>query len=160
MKKVTEKQFSELSKEEKRIVILKDALALIKGGSLKIDACTVLSFPGLHQMKYSTEGFQKDLKSFLETFLKEGGKCTVCERGALLVATVLRDNRFLISDVEEGGTFSEGSSTDKRLMEIFDANQLALMECELMASGSEENERPKAIQILENAIKNKGIFKR
>lgn len=175
----TKTPFSKLSKAEKRIVILKDALKHLKADRIRADIGHVLKIQG-------------DICDFkgeeLQAVLKKQKTCTVCVRGGMLFSMVWRLDKFKlgVNTSTLRGTAGEGSQDDKYLRKIFTINQLMMMErafegqyhdrreftyvtgmpylpndvadkCKRFCYGRSPHERFEAI--LKNAIKNKGIFK-
>ena len=167
--------FAELPKEKQRILILKDALKYIQIGKFKPNTGIVIDLGHkMFQEVRQEDQFQSVLKKFTRS--KKQKPCDVCERGALLCALVLRDNKFPISSISGIGTASEPSENNKRLQEVFEMEQLAMMETAFEGAynfflldfdlhakccrfgNKYETYKGKAKAILQNAIKNKGIF--
>lgn len=115
-----------LTKVQKRLLVLKDALKQIKIGFLKPAHTGVCTLPAF-------DPDDSDAKLLLKTFRRKKKTCKVCARGSLLLSTVLRFNNY---------TTDQLRTSDKAI------------------SFSRKHRRPKArlIAILQNAIKNKGIF--
>ena len=169
------KKFSSLTKREKRIVILKDALRWINTGVLDMTHGIVASIDIPDTAKPEDQ-----LQPVLQEIFKKKGSCSVCQRGAILLSLVARDNDFRVCDLERSGIASEEGASNNRLEKLFSRKQLAMMEtafekdhnreflgealfqkCLLFSSFKKfkysETNRAKAI--LKNAIKNGGIFK-
>jgi hypothetical protein len=176
-KKIT--AFSKLSKAEKRIVVLKDALKQITMGFIKPVCGLVVNEDNILPKNVD---YEMQLQPILKQAMKAGKKCTACQRGTLLLALVGRDNSFRVCDLEasgvatNGGTFNDHNRTDKRLTAIFSKQQIAMMETAFEHSfnyeylgtdlyekctdfSGEPDPKKRSIEILKNAIKNGGIFK-
>lgn len=125
---MAKKKFREMTKPEKRIAVLKDALKMIRNRQVYIDPSRVFYWKGDFQPHCNKDD---QLQPLLRKHLKNGGTCGVCERGLLLVSTVLLDNAFKIGQIDNR-CFSRSSTTDRRLMKIFSGDQLRLMEDVLM----------------------------
>lgn len=80
-------------KAEKQIEILKDVLKHIKAGRIIGDTDNVLAIP-------ANCTFNPDLKKYLKNVSKEKKICKVCQRGALLFASVWKDNNLVIQEDE------------------------------------------------------------
>jgi hypothetical protein len=178
-KKIT--AFSKLSKAEKRIVVLKDALKHIKSGFLRPTRGVVVRIGNLltSDQVENLENNENQLKPILKKALKEKS-CEVCQRGGLLLSLVMRDNSFKVCQLESSGLSTEDNNTNTRLQDVFSEKQLAMMEtafekqyndrllgfdlynkCVRFSEGTgfEFDSEERSIAILKNAIKNGGIFK-
>jgi hypothetical protein len=166
--------FSKLSKSEKRIVILKDALKHLRAERIHADGGFVMRVDDTNY----TELQSCDLQSLIKA-----RKCTVCQRGALLFAMVYRSDNFIVdltktklgSNGSFGGYHGDDKLIDPFLEKLFSVDQLKLMETAFEGSywhfglgssdsarafgGRFHNNQDRMEAILKNAIKNKGIFK-
>lgn len=118
------------TKKERRIAILKDAIKQIKLNNIVADPGTVVNLSD--NIDVYLDG-DKDAKPLLiEFFKKKDDKkepCYACARGSLLLCTVHKENDFLLSSFDDcGGSFRKNSITDERLLKLFSAKQIALME--------------------------------
>ena len=176
----TKKFIVDKRKQRMRIAVLEDTIALINAGRLKLNTGSVVNTDAFD---YAEEDSQ--LRPLLNKHFEDGGSCYVCQRGALLLSVVSKYNDFRVCDIEMSGTSSDvilENKTDKRLLEIFDKEQLAMMETAFEGRYNERllshdiyqkciefrynlpdeirlNHSNRSIAILKNAIANKGIFK-
>lgn len=182
--------FKKLTKSQQRVAVAKDALKQIKIGRYYIDPYSVFTSPGIGTMLRKGEvSYEDELQKVLVKYFKKSKKntCEVCQRGALLTSLVRLDNNFLVNQRELGGMFSVYSTTDKRLMKVFEAEQLELVEQVLMnpkghkafwlkylpkvnrevfleeyATGCKITHKQSekiAVAILKNMVRNNGTFK-
>jgi hypothetical protein len=140
------KKWSEMTIKEKRIAVLKDVLKYSKKGLIIAEQGMVLdpqldtvrAYAKRHKEVLSADDLPEhvddmaelmdcSLQDVLKLGLKKGEPCTVCARGALLHSIVVRDNKFNTNEVT-GGSFSIHSRTDKRIMKLFPATPVSLME--------------------------------
>lgn len=163
-----------LTKLQKRMLILKDALAQIKLQFLKP------AHMGVCDLKYFDDETGNGAKEILQKFKTENDACYVCARGSLLLAGVMRFNKFSVDDLttaEHDGSYDEDSITDTKLKSWFSPKQLMMMETAFENSYNDielgedlwircadfglryRSPKRRLIAILENAIKNKGEFK-
>lgn len=163
-----------LTKAQKRMMILKDALKQIKIGFLKPEKAGICNLPNIKNAKDNADG-----QTLLKKLKRNKKNCMVCARGALLLTSVLKFNKLTWGDLiavdNYEGSFEEGSITDGRLMSFFSAEQLMMMETAFERQHNEyelgklaydcwafydkySHPRRRLIAILENAIKNNGIF--
>jgi hypothetical protein len=153
--------FSKLTKQQKRITILKDALKWVKSDVLKANTGTVIESPIIYEAEGSAQS------AFL-AMMKNKKPCEVCARGALLVSTVIHTNKFDVDQLlDDNGYFDAKCEVDKKITSVFPESTVRLME-EYFEGQSDAgsdfvelypNDKQRLIKILKNAIKNKGIFK-
>lgn len=178
------KTIKKLTKPERRIAILKDALAQVKRGYYISTCGSVWDLDGILDKKEEKLYKGKDLQKVLTLEFLKQNNCEVCQRGALLLSTIRKENSFKVEYIEDlsdvdNGSFDPESKGDKRLLKLFSAEQIAMMEsafegcffnneihtnCHKLSKAIEFGElykeaRERQIAILKNAIKNNGIFK-
>jgi hypothetical protein len=168
------KTFSKMTKAEKRVAIAKDVLIQIKKG---ISIPTTDNYFGGLSGKICNLTYEKEE---LQNILPES-KCEVCAKGALFIADILRRDNFQI----DRNTNIYGGTIHKRLTDIFTRNQLDLIETAFEKNVIEDEnkylvinyvertevakaairfgrryttEKNRLIGIMNNIIKNKGIF--
>jgi hypothetical protein len=165
--------FSKLSKQEKRIVILKDALSHLKAGRMRAHKGSIIK---IDDGNFGT-GIQKFCGIELQQVIKSN-PCRVCQRGAILFSMVWRMDNYIIDETDMGVRVSESEATPNKFVEqLFMQKQLAMMEAAFEGDygyGLTEDVLHKCFRfydnhygapedrmeaILKNAIKNKGIFK-
>lgn len=115
------------TKKERRISIIKDAIKQLKLKNIEAITGIVAMIPRI------VIGFNNndDLKPLLERFFKKKDKkeCYACARGTLLLCTIHKENDFNVGQYTHcSGSFNKDSVTDRRLLRLFSATQLALME--------------------------------
>lgn len=164
-----------LTKVQKRMQVLRDALAQIKIGFLKPSHSGIVLMP----IKIESED-ESDGREFLRKLKSSNKSCNVCARGSLLLASISRFDKFktgLLNDIEcLEGSFQSDSNTDQYLLKFFNESQLMMMETAFEgAHNSDEMDgemwdaciffhdkyktpKNRLIAILTNAIKNKGTF--
>jgi hypothetical protein len=115
------------TKKQRRIAILKDAIAQINANKIKALPGEVVELP--NEILISTE---TNAKPVLQAFFKKQQvkePCYACARGSLLLCTIHKENDFELCDLDGlGGGFNSGSITDSRLLKVFTEQQLQLME--------------------------------
>lgn len=172
-------EFDSLSQSEKRLLIMRDTLSLIHAGSLKMETGNVVN---VYQLKARGYDADLDLKSHLQKFFNDKrNECEVCQRGALFLSLVYRDNKFKTLDL--ANTMSSTAYgqfrcdvIDKRLLDVFDEQQIVMMETAFEGYHNKEylgeelylkcvyfadqltKPSQRSIAILENAIAHGGIF--
>jgi hypothetical protein len=123
------KKKKRLTKVERRLAVVKDAIKQIKLNKYVAEAGSVISARGELEEVINNETEAKEvLKKLLKK--KDGAPiCNVCARGALLVSTIHKENNFVLSDLN-ACDYSYGTDgvTDKRLQALFSGHQLALIE--------------------------------
>ena len=172
------KMFKKASPEQKRVIIVKDCIARIKLEQLKPDTGCFVNYEEIDS---------GDIKSLLE---KNGiQQCIACAKGSLFLTYIGRVNSFSWEDFTPSfdDNYNELESVEsQRLLEIFSAEQLVLIETAfegyqvICNDASEEdfidlrhlirNQKPnyyknkfedakdRLIHICENIIRNKGTF--
>jgi hypothetical protein len=126
---MTKTKKKKLTKVERRIAVVKDAIKQIKLNKYAAKAGEVVSPLGeLHTLAHEDIPAQEVLKNLLKR--KDGVPiCKVCARGALLVSTIHKENDFILSDFNNCDmSYGEDGMTDKRLEKLFSGRQLALIE--------------------------------
>lgn len=113
-----------LTKKERRLAVLKDALLQVRGGNYAPCTGTICS---LDSFDFNENGEVQ--KQLTPKFLKEKW-CRVCQRGALLLSLIRKENNFTSLDFSEirGSYFETDSKVERTLMRIFTPKQIALME--------------------------------
>jgi len=115
-----------LTKSQRRIIVIKDALAQIRSNKLIPRRGVVVDF--LDRSIFDRER-RIDAKPLIEELFKTQVEiCNTCARGALLISTIHKENNFQLCDFEIGGAFDPDSKTDTRLLELFSERQLAMIE--------------------------------
>lgn len=182
------------TKKERRLAILKDAVAQIKAKTYDATPGAVVEggiqdlIEEIKDLSADTKeilGIGNDAKSIVLKFIKNQkglGECEVCARGALLLSTVAKENKFEIDELAavcaDGGSYYENSDADMRLTALFPPTQLMMMEtafegCHNLHHLGEElhdkcvayhddapyDPNKRLIAIFMNAIKNGGEFK-
>lgn len=166
--------------EEQRIEILEDVLKHIDAGRIKAKPLVVLAYDKIRPER-------GNLKTILKKYSRKKKVCNVCQRGALLFASVWKNNNLNIKHWSDNSEFTQGcllgtaslyDETDhgKYLNKLFPIHQQQLMETafegryhEYHLSGDYAsciffyNKYKKPLTrmkaIVNNAIKNGGIFK-
>lgn len=179
MKKLTKK-------EEKRIVILKDALKHIKANRIIPEKGQVITYED-NVITSECDLEDKNIQKFLKTMNRKKKPCKVCARGSILFSSIWKNNKFY-KDLKKGneanshkviigkGVASQKTKENEYLEKFFDKKQLALMESafennynrsiltaeELQDCSNfyEEynNSHDRLEAIIKNAIKNNGTF--
>ncbi len=171
-KKIEEQNeiFSSSSKAEQRIMVAQDCLDRINLSQLKSDTGRMFSknlFTGI------------DIGMSLKSLLNKEKKpltCTVCAKGGLFMAYVGRVNECPVYNVDDDTSLN--SKPMKKLLEIFSAKQLSLIETAFEGDTFGWNKslsdnyirrakrffynysnKDRLIAICENIIENKGTFK-
>lgn len=128
-------RFEALSLPEKRVAIAEDLLERIRIGQLLPSTGSIVGFPS--QLDDESEEYEgQDLptvpiKEFLDTTTTT---CSVCAKGGLLMAYIGRVNQLsfndLKADIKDNTSFcfDPESLHHKKLREIFDLEQLVLIE--------------------------------
>lgn len=160
--------FNKMSKADKRVQIAKDCIARLKFKQLNAQTGVVIS---VLQGEYEEEDSLKDV------MCNEELQCSVCAKGGLFLTYVGRVNKVLMGDVRSDNELE--SKEMKKLMEIFTAKQLTMIETTfegytptgeqfmsdtnfdkcLAFYNSTDTHEETLIKICENIIKNKGTFK-
>lgn len=151
-----------LTKKQKLAVsIAKDALAQVQNGIYFTEPGTIIKFPQLDTILTNEyiEDYDPAREVELQPFVikglrklsRDGESCDVCARGALLLSTIKKDNKFkarLGSDTiyndEDGsdttvldvdftrgsivGTYDPNGAIDERLLKVFSERTIALAE--------------------------------
>lgn len=123
-----------MTKKERRIAILKDAIKQIKLNNILAEPGTVVRLPD------AIETNENDAKPVLAEYFKKKDKdkkpCYACARGSLLLCTVHKENDFILDSFDYcEGSFRQESITDKRLLRLFSEKQLASMETAFEVDG-------------------------
>lgn len=116
-----------LTKSERRIAVIKDALQQVRRGVYSPATGTLCN---IHYSKLYDIPENAQLQKFFTTkFLKEAN-CQVCQRGALLASTIRKENSFTKEDFEsmDASYYTGRNREDKRLLRLFTAKQISLME--------------------------------
>lgn len=157
--KLKNKEFKEMSVAKKRVAIAKDALKQIKLRNFIVETGT-----------YCDVDIKKDLSGNLKKILQTE-QCTVCAKGALFAADILKRGNYNFNDNNALPLWfsAKESQTTERLKGIFSTKQLDLMEIAFEGYYEDEaaynffskykDNEERLIAILENVIKNEGTFK-
>lgn len=179
------------TKVERRLAVVKDAIKQLKGKAFYAKTGSVITIHNEALRIYNNPG-NAEVKPILTKLLKSKPErvCSVCARGALLLSTIHKENTFTFSKLDDSdcGSFHADSIVDKRLLHLFSAKQIALIE-EAFEVGYEEDyigeekvfntilsikeahpahifhdkyqssDNQRLLAILENIVKNKGLFK-
>ncbi len=176
-------------RKESRIAVIKDAIKWIRTGFLRPEEGHVIDVSVLDVPDKKVE-LQPILKNFFKKKTKDASSfksCSVCARGALLLSTVARSNDYCVNldlVVSKTGGYnhtkkSKAKSTiDRRLEQIFDGEQLALIECAFEKGMNAEvlsdeqygkardfgyqypySDNDRLLAIFKNILKNDGTFK-
>lgn len=152
------------TKQERRIAILKDAVAQLKAGTYQANRGGVITgtinemVAEVVKLSHETKkllGMDQDAKTFINNFVKTHkgkGACDVCARGALLLSTVGKENNFAFEALTDldWGSFHQTSDVDQRLTKLFTAKQLMMMETAFEGNHNEHRLGP---ELYEKCIK-------
>lgn len=118
-----------LTKVERRLAVVKDAIKQIKLNKYAVKARSLILAKG-ELLKFVLEDMEA--QNVLKTLLKkkDGNPiCNVCARGALLISTIHKENNFILSDLNFcSDSYNQDGITDKKLRTLFSEHQLALIE--------------------------------
>lgn len=176
-KKVVKKAAKLTKIEEKRVAILKDAVAQIKlealvprsgngyveNYELDDDIKMICNIADI----VAPKGKKTELQFYMDKLINKSKPCEVCAKGALLISSIRKYNNVSLADLEEEDL---GGMAHRKTVEIFGPENANLME-EYFEHGEgdvdEDEENPwlnesdtqRVLRIFNNAIRNKGIFK-
>jgi hypothetical protein len=174
-----------LTISEKRVAVLKDAIAQIKRETYVLKESNGYVQEELtYNIKTLVEAAETlepgsskklQLQKYLDRLLKEISTCEVCAKGALLLSSIRKFNHVTLQEVEECDLENMAS---KKMRKLFGKNNADRMENYFendviygFSSTYEEddkmqefydkypNDNDRAIAIFKNAIRNKGIFR-
>ena len=175
---MTNKEFEQLPKNKQRVVIAQDVLAQIAANFIKPERQVFLALK--RPLHVNLTGSVKKLAK-----TKQIVGCESCANGALLMALILKNNRFTMQDyLSYQGFVCKLDEKDtkglKLLLEIFSREQLALLESafesgvnclDITFTGATKGKLTKflkkhgkkgpeslMIEIMKNVIKNDGNF--
>jgi hypothetical protein len=162
-------KFRKMSKARRRVAIAKDVLKQIAAQKLKPVVGSYLEADNFRKEYLPVDG------SLQETFQKLP-QCQVCAKGALLVCTILAQNKATNAEFKNIMEW-DGDELTKIMDGTFSAEQLRLIECEFEGNdvefyGKTPRERIFPVMelkgllpasermtiIMENIIQNKGTF--
>jgi len=166
---MTNKQFEQLSKAEKRVAIAKDVLKLIKAEKLIPETGSYVENDQLDSILWNND--EVDIKKALKELQQP---CEVCALGAIFYAETIKRNDCVIV-----GRFVRRDDITKRMKDIFTKGQMIMIESafesgdfnelrivsqgniELSINFGSQYTEPKErlVAIMENIVKNKGTFK-
>mgnify|MGYP000678179363 CR=1 FL=1 len=128
--------FNKMTDAEKRVEIARDTLLRININKFNFNrTCTV---DGLEDY---TDSDYESVKDIINT--KSIPECTVCAKGAMFLSYVGRVNDFIIGDIDD---FScSDSSIVKKLNEIFELDQMHLIETAFETSIIHDDEMDKPL---------------
>lgn len=171
--------FEKATKSEKRVIIAKDCIIRIQSENICAAKSGFLSS--------STEMNFRKLGGDLKSLINSKVQCTTCAKGGLFLSYIGRVNNFKVCNIENDNS-SDGAE-HKKLLEIFNINQLALIEiafegvqyltkyykgnkiidvnisydlilkAKLFGDKYHDDSNKRLIAICKNIIKNKGTFK-
>ncbi len=116
--------------KERRLAVVKDAIIQLKRQKFVASMGTVCSLSGPADL-YNVSDHTVDAQLHIQKYLKSSskGKCHVCARGALLISTVNKENSTPLDVIRfASGSFEKGNNVDNRLLKLFSAHQLMMME--------------------------------
>lgn len=123
-------KFATMTPAEKRVEIARDCIARLNVGQFRGNSGSICKFEGDYEYEVEQDDSIKDL-------LIKGVECSVCAKGGLLMAYIGRVNDFKVGSLSQdrynfdGGVAEYNSlntSEHVKLMELFSAQQLALIE--------------------------------
>lgn len=171
-KKKTIKKAAKLTKiEEKRVAILKDAIAQIKRQAYIAQRCNgyVVNYDMDEEINEfcTIKNAQKEFKTVINRFINPEKPCEVCAKGAILLSAIRKFNNFTIEQATYEGLDNKASTKARQLfgrknadeMERFFENYSLFATFEQNDKWNLKSDNEKLIIIFQNAIKNKGIFK-
>lgn len=122
------KPWSKQTKAEKRVTIAKDAIASIKAGLIK--AVTGQYWKNI--MDFTPQNENDGSVNLQEVLCETKKSCHVCEKGALFIASVVRDNKVQMNwigfDEKTHNRLENNSGQVNHLKKWFDELQLDMME--------------------------------
>jgi hypothetical protein len=118
------------TKVERRLEVVKDAIKQLALNKLKAETGYIINLPYENDLLDMDENTQ--VQPLLQKLLKESKKpiCKVCARGILLICTINKENNFTGREFQNirGYRFDSSTTGDKRLLKLFSATQLMLIE--------------------------------
>lgn len=184
-KKAVKKQTKLTAIEEKRVAVLKDALA-----QLKVEA--FIAKAGNDYVKnydlddnieklcdvaeiISSKGKQVELQTYMGQLVSPAKPCDVCAKGAMFLSSIRKFNNLSLGDLSDGDTLDSLAHT--KMQDLFGDDNADLIECYFEDGNPDHDSDPndegdeiedpwmlltdtqRLIRIFTNAIKNKGTFK-
>lgn len=130
--KMTEAQFNRLPKEKQRILLALDVLGWIRTEKVCIASGTYLEHDTSIASLVEADTLQANSPAGQECLLNNG--CTVCAKGAVFMAHVMRANKATVGDVLDAN-ISSGTRLI-RDFKVFTKKQYSLIECAFETSVS------------------------
>jgi len=175
------KKWNTLTKAEKRVAIAKDVLKYVGKGKFEARGGVYYRAIELSNEFDSLSGYDSDKPVELQKILQKATSCTVCAKGALLFADILKKNECKMSEFELGDK-EEQNFIAERLTKDWTIKQLGLIESAFEENGQYaievgysakmadrveqyredkrvDDDESALISIMKNIIKNKGTFK-
>lgn len=116
--------FNNMTPAEKRVVVAQDCLVRIHMNQISIKSgtflCGIDGNPFYHTENLSDKSIRDEINSD-ETF-----SCRACAKGSLFMSYVGRVNEVIFAEVKDNNSINDDDH--KKLLEIFSAEQLALIE--------------------------------
>lgn len=118
---------------QRRLAVLKDALKQVEKKNYIPEEGILCRIYNLSDLDWDTQ-----LKGILTKKFLSNKNCIVCQRGALLLSLIRKENSFTVGDVRRTSAsfFDPNSIVDRRLLDLFTGKQIALMEAAFEVSGA------------------------
>lgn len=193
-----------LSKVERRLIVVKDAISQLKKEIYDAESGTFIniidyivddnSVTVVNDIQGSTFITDSELKKaekvcnsisiqpLLEKFFKnKNNSCRVCARGALLLSTIHKENKFNLTELvhteDNGGSYDPRGKGDIKLKTLFSEKQICMMETAFEGDNLNEDyleydisnkcilfgemfkdDNKRLLAIFNNVVKNNGLF--